>query len=269
MNEYLCSPFRWTSAHRSHVGKVRRLNEDSVFDKPGVGLWAVADGMGGHTGGDRASRLVVEALETLPMPERLDSHVAAMIAKLETVNAGLYNESMRGGGYTISGTTVAALLVHGRQGNAVWAGDSRIYLHRNNTLHALSRDHSQVEEWVANGLLERDAADNHPAANVLTRAIGAVDSVEFDSTRFDVLPGDTYLLCSDGLHNELNDAAIARLLVDGDCERSAEQLLSAALEGDARDNISLVVIHAEAAQVDATKTVLNPAIRNRGGALET
>lgn len=269
MSDYLTDAYRWSSAHRSHVGKVRKLNEDSVLDRPEAGLWAVADGMGGHAGGDRASRLVVDVLATLAAPSQLDTFVDTAVAKLEAVNAQLFDEASRSGGHTISGTTVAALLVHGRQGGAVWAGDSRIYLYRNQTLHALSRDHSQVEEWIANGLLERDHAENHPAANIITRAVGAAGSVELDTTRFDVLPGDTYLLCSDGLSNEVSEATMSRVLGDADCDRCAERLLAAALDGEARDNISLVVIRAEAVQGDATKTVINPAFLARGNTGET
>lgn len=264
MNECLTDAYCWSSAHRSHIGKVRKLNEDSVLDQPRNRVWVVADGMGGHAAGERASGLVVDALADLTAPSRLEEFVAEAIVKIEAVNAQLRDESARAGGAVISGTTVAAMLVHGRKGAAVWAGDSRVYLYRNNTLHALSRDHSQVEEWVANGLLERDSADDHPAANVITRAVGAADTIEPETTWFEVLPGDIYLLCSDGLHNEVRDEAIAQVLDERDCERCAGQLLSAALAGDARDNISLIVARADTLQTDSTKTVINPAFWQRG-----
>ena len=250
MNDCTTETYRWSSAHRSDIGKVRKLNEDSVLDRPEIGLWVVADGMGGHAGGDRASRLVVDALAALSAPSQLDTFVAAAVAELEAVNAQLYDEALRGRGHIISGTTVAALLVHGRRGSAVWAGDSRIYLYRNNTLHALSRDHSQVEEWITNGLLERDHAENHPAANIITRAVGAANGRNPISI---VVPPSS------------SEPTMMSILADGDCERCAGQLLSAALDGDARDNISLVVIRADALQGDATKTVINPAFQPRGG----
>ncbi len=263
MNEYPAEALRWSSAHRSHIGKVRKVNEDSVLDRPDIGVWAVADGMGGHGGGDRASRLVVDALAALSVPSQLEEFVVAASSRIEGVNTELQDLASRSGGSAISGTTVAALLAHGRKGAAIWAGDSRVYLYRINTLHPLSRDHSQVEEWVANGLLERDHAENHPAANVITRAVGAADTVELETIKFDVLPGDTYLLCSDGLHNEVTNTTLAEILDEHDCERCADHLLSAALDGDARDNISLIVARAEASQMDATKTVINPVFSQR------
>ncbi|MGD8957989.1 MAG: protein phosphatase 2C domain-containing protein [Chromatiaceae bacterium] len=254
--------FRWSSAFETHVGKVRKLNEDAVLSRPDLSLWAVADGMGGHEGGDRASRMVIDALASLSPADRLGDFVDAAMHKLESVNAHLHAEARRGAG-NISGSTVVALLVHGRRGAAVWAGDSRLYLFRNGSLHALSRDHSQVEEWVSNGLLERHQADGHPAANVITRAIGAADSVELDTAEFEIFPGDTFLLCSDGLYNELGEQAIARILGANDFANAAHKLLTTALAGAARDNISLVITHAEERIEDATRTVINPAFAGR------
>lgn len=254
--------YRWCSANETHVGKVRRLNEDAVLDRPDLGIWAVADGMGGHRGGDRASRMVIDALAAVPPAGQLDDFVDAAIAGLESVNARLHEEARRNAGH-ISGSTVVALLVQGRRGVAVWAGDSRIYLYRNGGLHPLSRDHSQVEEWVSNGLLARDQAGGHPAANVITRAVGAAGRVELETLPIEVLPGDTYLLCSDGLYNEVGEKAIKQILGGGDCRHAAERLLASALAGEARDNISLVVTQAESASTDATRTVINPALAGR------
>jgi protein phosphatase len=258
----LSEGFRWSSAVETHVGKVRKLNEDAVLSRPDLSLWAVADGMGGHEGGDRASRMVIDALASLSPSDRLGDFVDAAIHALESVNARLHAEARRGAG-NISGSTVVALLVHGRHGVAVWAGDSRLYLFRNGSLHALSRDHSQVEEWVSNGLLERHQVDGHPAANVITRAIGAADSVELETAKVEILPGDTYLLCSDGLYNELGEQAISHILGSNDLGHAAPKLLATALAGEARDNISLVITHAEEEIDDATRTVINPAFAGR------
>lgn len=262
MTAGLAESYRWASVARTHVGKVRRLNEDAVLDRPDLGLWAVADGMGGHEAGDRASRMVVEALAALAPPAGLDDFVAAAKRQLQAVNETLQEEARDGAG-RISGSTVAALLVHGRHGVAIWAGDSRIYLYRNGRLHGLSRDHSQVEEWVKSGLLKRHEASGHPASNVITRAVGADDAVELDTTRIDVLPGDVFLLCSDGLYNEVDEEAMSQALSRTDCEWSAEQLLARALASRARDNISLVIVHAGRQSRDETKTVINPAFAQR------
>ncbi len=258
----LSEGYRWSSACETHVGKVRKLNEDAVLSRPDLGLWAVADGMGGHEGGDRASRMVIDALTSLSPNDQLGDFVAAAMRELESVNARLHAEARRGAG-NISGSTVVALLAHGRHGVAVWAGDSRLYMFRNGILHALSRDHSQVEEWVSNGLLERHQADGHPAANVITRAIGAADSVELDTAKVEILPGDIYLLCSDGLYNELGEKAMSHILCTNDCRHAAQKLLATALAGEARDNISLVIAHAEEKIEDATRTVINPAFADR------
>lgn len=248
----------WESAAESHVGKVREINEDSLLNRPDRGLWVVADGMGGHAAGDVASRLVIETLAAMDPPASLDEYVAAAKDCLTTVNHRLLQLS-RQSAQGLSGTTVAALLAYGEQGAALWVGDSRVYQYRGGKLLQLSRDHSQLEEWIAHGLLERSQSKDHPASNVITRAVGAAEELEADIELIEVHPGDTFLICSDGLYNELNEREMALALNKRDCADAARQLLQIVLSRTARDNISVIVAHAND-KCDASKTIVNPAV---------
>jgi len=253
---------RWSSAARTHVGKVRQINEDAVLDRPDLGAWAVADGLGGHQAGDTASRMVVDALAALSPPAELSEIIAAARQALIGVNQRL-NEMAWDQARSSPGSTVAALFLRGSQGAAVWAGDSRVYLLRDGWLRRLSRDHSQAEEMIQSGLLDPQDATNHPASSVLTRAVGADEDLELDDFVIDVFPGDAFLLCSDGLYNEVGEQTITRVLSENDCHSAADQLLQLALNGEARDNISAVTVRVEVDPGDSSKTVINPAFSRR------
>jgi len=248
----------WSSASRTDVGTVRKLNEDSVLDLPELGLWIVADGMGGHAAGDFASGAIVSALATIARPSSLDELVSEVRRRLQAVNRHL-NEEARSRREQVIGSTVVALLTFGGYGIVLWAGDSRAYLYRRGELIQLTRDHSQVEELVSRGLLTPEQAEGHPAANVITRAVGVVDSLELDSETLEVAEDDTFLLCSDGLYRELDDNAIKARLALGDCRRSCDALVDAALAQQARDNVSVIVVRA-ADESQATRTQYNPSV---------
>jgi protein phosphatase len=142
----------------------------------------------------------------------------------------------------------------------LWAGDSRAYLYRDGKLLQLSRDHSQVEELMSRGLLTPEQAEGHPASNVITRAVGVVDTVEVDSETLAIAEDDIFLLCSDGLYRELDDDAIKACLLSGDCRRACDELVNAALAQGARDNVSVVVVRiADGTQV--TRTQYNPSVK--------
>lgn len=245
------------SAARTHVGLVRKVNEDACLDQPARGLWVVADGMGGHTLGDLASRLIVEALDGMARAATLAAYVADARSRLLMVNQQLRAEAVVRNAHII-GSTVVVLLACERRCAVLWAGDSRIYLYRNGSLAQLTRDHSQIEELRAAGHLV-DATLTLAARNLITRAVGAAEELELDEHEFDVEDGDTFLLCSDGLSNEVSDQDICNALVAGDCAKAAETLIAAALQGGGRDNISAVVVRAEDLY-SAEKTVLNPAL---------
>jgi protein phosphatase len=252
----------WSSASRTDVGMVRKLNEDSVLDLPELGLWMVADGMGGHAAGDFASGAIVAALASIPPPASLGALLGEVRQRLQNVNRRL-NEEARTRREQVIGSTVVALLIFGGHGVVVWAGDSRAYRYRCGEFIQLTRDHSQVEELVRLGLLTRDGIEGHPAANVITRAVGVADFLELDSEMFALNEDDIFLLCSDGLYRELDDDAIKDCLALGDCRQSCDTLIESALARRARDNVSVIVV-SMTDEPQATRTQYNPSVGGAG-----
>lgn len=250
------SEFRWTSAARTDIGLVRSRNEDCLLEHAGRGLWAVADGMGGHAYGDVASRMVVAALDTLPPPgpAGLQQSIAVAIEQLRTVNGQLRAEAATRK-VTMMGSTVVVLLACAGEAAYLWAGDSRIYLYRNGRLQQLTRDHSQAEEFRAHGAA---AGASAPVANGITRALGAADTIDIEHGTVQVRDGDLFLLCSDGLSNPVDEQGIVDALGAGECGRAVDELVAKALANGGRDNISVVVARAD--DVCSDKTMLNPAL---------
>ena len=235
------------SAGRSDCGKVRSNNEDALLQRSDVGLWVVADGMGGHGFGDVASGMLVEHLEACAAQpgDDLDSRVAQLLSCLIRSNEALREEARRRWRRLI-GTTVVALLIPGDRRDAeagiVWAGDSRVYRLRDAKLALLSRDHSYVEELVARGELTAEQAQTHPRSNVITRAVGARDLLQPEVLRTDLRAGDRFLLCSDGLTGELDDAVIEEILEIPEPQRAVDTLVDNALYLGGNDNITVVVV---------------------------
>ncbi len=253
----------WESASRTHVGTVRKLNEDSVLERPDRGLWAVADGMGGHAAGDFASAAVVNALNGITAPASLGALVGEVRQQLQAVNHSL-SEEARQRGQEMIGSTVVVLLLFGAHAVVLWAGDSRAYLYREGELEALTRDHSQVEEFVSLGLITREQAEGHPASNIITRAVGVAGRLELDSEMFEIAAGDTVLLCSDGLYRELDSGDIRTCLAMDDCQQACDALLETALARGARDNVSVVLVRA-LHEEQVTRTHYNPSVTPAGG----
>lgn len=251
--------FHWTSASCTHTGMVRQVNEDSYLDQPERGLWAVADGMGGHALGDLASRMVIESLNQLPPAPNLAKFMADARNRLQTVNSQLLIEAANRNVHII-GSTVIVLLSQGDCCGYLWAGDSRLYLYRDDRLKRLSRDHSQVEELLSSGVLADEETLQLVARNLITRAVGVADMLELEEEIIEVQDGDIFLLCSDGLSNEVNEQDIRNALLARDCRQAAETLIDMALQGGGRDNVSVVVVRAEDLY-STEKTVLNPAVR--------
>ncbi|RDK02797.1 PP2C family protein-serine/threonine phosphatase [Paraburkholderia lacunae] len=251
------SQFRWTSSARTDVGCVREINEDACLDQPELGRWAVADGMGGHAVGDLASRLVIDTLSRLTSPAGMKAFIAEARARLQTANRQLRDEAVRRQVQRI-GSTVIVLLACDRFCGYLWAGDSRLYLYREGQLRQLTRDHSQVEELKSLGVITGEQARNHPAQHMITRAVGATDRLELDDDAIEVADGDVFLLCSDGLSNEITDQEILAVLTTVECERASDELVNLALARGGRDNITAVVVQAEDLHAP-DKTLLNPA----------
>ena len=231
---------------RTHVGKVRELNEDAWLVRSEVGLWAVADGMGGHKAGEVASGLIVD---TLGQVDALSSGYAFLDdvrRSMEGVNRTLLARASLLAPGSIIGSTVVVLLAYERHFACVWAGDSRIYLLRAGRLEQLTRDHSRVQELIDQGALSREDARGHRRANVITRAVGVTDHLALDMLQGPILPGDVFLLCSDGLTGALDDQEIAALLSDPDLADAAEALIRHTLDQGARDNVTVVLVRADA-----------------------
>lgn len=223
------------STSRSHVGLIRRINEDRVFDWSDGGIWAVADGMGGHRGGDLAAQSVIDALRVL---QRWDGAVtnAAMVSALEDANERIVARNADQGEQ--AGATVVAACVQGATLHLAWAGDSRCYRVRDGALELLTRDHSVVQELIDAGLLTPEAAARHPQANVITRVLGIAPRCDIARHTVAIATGDRFLLCSDGLSRSL--APTDR--IDQATDAAADRLIEDALRRDGSDNISLVLI---------------------------
>ena len=250
--------FGWTSGARSHMGRVRTNNEDACLAQAERRLWAVADGMGGHSVGDYASRRVVEVLRDIALPRRSESFVAAVRAQLQAVNRELRAEAAARNVARI-GTTVAVLVACDRHCRLLWAGDSRIYLYRGSRLKLLTRDHSILQELRSRGHLDSANALAAPVQHGITRAVGADDVLNVEEGITDIMDGDVFLLCSDGLTNEVHEEDIASALRAGCCQQAADALVDLALERGGRDNVSAVVVRADDV-VNSEQTLFNPAI---------
>lgn len=229
---------------RTHVGLRRKVNEDSILVRTERGLWAVADGMGGHEAGDVASAKVVDALRHLPIVYGLDDIVDTAMEALQKVNRELIDLAQSADGSRTIGTTVVGLAIAGSQFRCFWAGDSRAYRVRNGSIERLSRDHSLVQDLIDGGMISAAEAETHPNANIITRAVGAAELLQVDTVRGEIRPGDTFLLASDGLTRLLSDEELRAALGGDDLEAIAEGLLAAALDRDAPDNVSLIVLRA-------------------------
>ncbi len=236
----------------SDVGAVRRLNEDSWHADGQAGLWAVADGMGGLSAGDRASRTIAGALAGVGRRGDLETLLDDATRAIHAANGAIHSESLVAGARM--GSTVVALAIVDRRFGVLWAGDSRAYLLRGRQLHRLTRDHSQVQEMVDRGLLAPEAAAGHPLGHVLSRAIGVEPSVEIASVIDTAADGDVFLLCSDGLHGLLSDDEIAGVLERANGDAPAT-LIRHCLARGAPDNVTIVTIALD----ETTALIFQPA----------
>lgn len=224
--------------HRTHQGLVRSSNQDSLLVDERI--YGVADGMGGHKGGETASRVAVQVLKNAlrgksPEPRALE-------VGMEAANRRIFDMARHDSALSGMGTTVTLLWESDTDVQICHVGDSRAYLLRDGELTQVTQDHSVVAELLRNGVITADMARTHPYRNVITRAVGVDPMVTADIFSHDLKPNDVWLVCSDGLYNMVPDTAIAEILKEArDDESAAEELLQLALENGGTDNITFVI----------------------------
>jgi serine/threonine protein phosphatase PrpC len=233
---------RFECASRTNVGLKRKINEDSLFVDSERGLWAVADGMGGHDSGEVASATVVEALRNLPRVENLDELASAAKDALAGANRQLIDLARSSGSQQSIGTTVVGIAIADGDFRCFWMGDSRAYRFRDGYLSRISRDHSLVQKLIDAGMLSPEDAEHHENANVVTRAVGVSEQVEVDVVSGDAVPGDQFLLASDGLTRVVEDDEIASELQSSPPDQAADKLIELVLSRGAPDNVTIVIV---------------------------
>ncbi len=244
---------------RTDVGRKRKHNEDAFLVDDALGLYVVADGMGGHAAGEVASaqavksvreamaegRAVLEGFSRAPTAESRDQAAGLMEKAILKACADIYAMGGRETGRRGMGTTVVALMVKGKKAVVGHVGDSRVYLHRNGRAHQLTEDHTIIQEQLKRGLITRDQVATAENKNVITRAVGIQPSVPVDTLVTDVLPGDLFLLCTDGLHGYLEEEELPQLLAQ-ERARLPDLLVDLALRRGGKDNVTAVCVAVEA-----------------------
>lgn len=243
---------------RTDVGRVRSQNEDCFLVDDALGLYVVSDGMGGHAGGEIASRTAVEAvaeyvrahhgeLAGLENERKLKNKLSAIAeAAVSDAAARVHALSTSTRGPSGMGCTLTVVLIHDEHGALAHVGDSRLYQLRGERITQLSHDHTMAAEMVRHGLLAEDEVEGSPFAHTLVRSVGTQPAVQVDTLKFDTVAGDRYLLCSDGFSNYLEDPEVLGDFVGPDLDdaalaEAADALVSMANEGGGRDNITVVL----------------------------
>lgn len=232
----------WQAVALTDIGKVRQLNEDSLLARSDIGHFVVADGMGGHTGGDVASQRVVSALNDLAPVDDFAIFVEQLEDCLLRVNDELVDKVA--GTERVIGTTVAGLVLHQAFYFIYWCGDSRIYLFRDGRLRQQTIDHTYTQALVEQGKLRPEQIKQHPDNNIITRAVGADRQLFVDMDLRNLQAGDQFLICSDGLDKELDEDEMEAWLAQGEggIETTAQNLLDRALARGGRDNVTLILV---------------------------
>ncbi len=231
------------NALRTHKGNRRTLNEDALLSHSLYPLFVIADGMGGHSAGDKASQYIVEQLSQIHFNEAdLQARIHYIEASIHAINQDIINAQWVDDPAAIVGSTIVAAYIENNICTCFWVGDSRLYIYRDQRLYQMTRDHSMVQDLLDKGLITAQEARTHPNHNVLTRALGTDQEVVIDSNQFNLQAGDKLLLCSDGLYNELDSQNIIDCLEQQTSKQIAECLLQGVLAGTAADNVSVIVI---------------------------
>ncbi len=232
---------KFESGAATDVGKVRLENEDAYLVQPGSGVFAVADGMGGHEAGRLASSIVVEALGKIAEPSSVADLLVRCHEKLAAANDKLLEIADERGGIVI-GATVAALLAWEGYYACVWSGDSRIYLVRQGQITQLSRDHTEVAELIAEGVLTAEEAQTWPRRNVITRAVGVYQELDLEVAQGVLEKDDIFIICSDGLTHHVSDAEILEAARFAAPQGACDRLVTLTNERGAVDNVTVVIV---------------------------
>jgi serine/threonine protein phosphatase PrpC len=240
---------------RTDVGLVRSENQDfgalttateENHSNPGGRLMIVADGMGGHRGGATASRLAAETVKAQYLGSETTDIPTALRASLSRANARIYSEAQSTPELRGMGTTTSVLAVREGEGWLAHVGDSRIYMVRGDEIKQLTDDHSLVATMVREGLLTAQEAETHPRRNVLQRSMGVAEDVEIDvKGPFELQEGDTFILCSDGLHGVVKEEEIKEVVEAMPIDAAADEFLRRALARGAPDNVTVIVARVE------------------------
>lgn len=242
---------------QTDVGQKRDHNEDYLLVDEALGLYVVCDGMGGHAAGEVASQhaattvqrvvkdgaAAIEELKKKDTPETREKVVQLVEHAVQRACSEIFQMATADSGKAGMGTTLIMVLCVGDKGLMAHVGDSRLYMVRQGQIHQLSEDHSYCTEMIKRGKMTREQARNSPYANVITRAVGIQESVQVDTLLFDILPGDTFLLCSDGLAGYTEDPnELAEILSGEDPEALPQALIDLANQRGGKDNITALVV---------------------------
>ncbi|MBE0552318.1 MAG: serine/threonine-protein phosphatase [Rhodobacteraceae bacterium] len=237
------APFLFETGAASDTGRVRNHNEDSFLTQPESGVWLVADGMGGHQAGDFASRTIAESVASVGRPASAPDLQARFLDRVARAHAIIQDQSRRLNGATV-GATLVALLTYDRHFACIWSGDSRIYLLRGGQFQQVTTDHTEVNELLRQGAISAEQAASWPRRNVITRAIGVHDRPMTDEIAGALAHGDTFLLCSDGLTEHVEDREMAEALSTMAPQQACDALVQTTLARGAKDNVTVVVVRA-------------------------
>lgn len=224
------------------IGNKRLHNEDAFFSSDEKGVWFVADGVGGHNAGDLASQSLVEAISRFNPEADINDSVDSLEYIIQQTNDMLVQKAAEINDSAVIGSTLALFVAQKSDGVLIWAGDSRIYRIRADEIELLTHDHSLINEMIKNGDLNPDDTDSYPESNKITRAVGFTKTLNLDLRNLSILPGDRYILCSDGLTKYLNDKEILSISLGDTVASSNQKLLQRALDAGGTDNITILTI---------------------------
>jgi protein phosphatase len=236
------------------IGRVRKLNEDAYYSDPDqIGLFIVADGMGGHQAGEVASALAVKSISeelkgSLPHCRSAQAVDSCLRDAVVRANRTIYELAMSDTGYNGMGTTVVVCAVQSGQAHIAHIGDSRAYLIRTGALRQLTTDHSLVQELLSRGRITEAEAVDHPRKNILTRALGTDPAVEVDTACLDLLPGDRIMLCTDGLTNHVDAQELLEFALKDPLQDACGEMIRLANERGGFDNMTVLICENTPAQ---------------------